>query len=197
MADKLGVQKVAWIVGDIKQPEWPKTYVEGMGRTYTANIRQHVGAKWLRSNTVFGDFLDIMIEELWFELMFGGFMEPVEYYEQLEPIREDGEATGEVTNWTSEEERRFAEDEATVEAAMDSIEESQAANPAYDPTTTTAMFPDSSPGVEAEPDDVETKRSPPTWAPPEPSYEPESSSGGGGWSSDDGGGGGGGDSSFD
>jgi hypothetical protein len=206
MATKLGIDRSAWIVADIQKNSWDRisgkvqTYSGGGGRRYPATIRQHEGALWLRNNSIFGEFAEIMIEELWFELMFGGFAEDVAYYEELEPIREDGELTGDVTNWVTAEEQGDYEstlsmvDEAAERAAETGEPQITAEQDSSDFFASQSMIGSSSGPSDPPPapsyDPVEETK--PTYSPPAaPSYEPPPSSydGGGGGGEYDGGGG--------
>ena len=104
MAQKLSVSRLVWVVDDIREPSSSIGYKMGHRSGITPNPRARMqGVAWIRDESFFCDFLDIMIEELWFELMFCLFDQPVEYYEDLEAVFVDGERSGGLETFISSE----------------------------------------------------------------------------------------------
>ena len=100
IADELRLaSRSTFVVTDVRKTEWHvsyKTYASGAGCVYKSTIDQHQGAGWIYNHTIFGDFTNIMISELWYELMFIGFTKPVSFYKSLTPIRDK---TDYVVDW--------------------------------------------------------------------------------------------------
>jgi len=91
MSTRLGIYRAVWVISDIQRDDWDNSYTQGFGNKYQPYISRRHTAEWLIDETVLGNHLDIMAGELWFEFMFTGFRQPVEYYQSIEPIFDGSE----------------------------------------------------------------------------------------------------------
>lgn len=180
MANKLDIKRNTWIVDDIRKKSSSNSYKGGNSGIIPLRSVRASGASWIREHSIFGDFLDIMIEELWFELMFCDFYEPIEYYEGLEAVFADD---GGFEAWNEAEvDTTFAE---AIKSDPEPVPEPvEAIKPEPEPDPTPEPMEATKPEPVPEPE-------PAHYEPPEPHYEPPSDSydSGDSYSDDSGGGG--------
>lgn len=171
MAARLRTNRSIWCVTDIRSLHDNFAYKSGQSGIRPLRNSGSVVA-WLREDSIFGEFLELMVEELWYHFIYDGFFEPVEYYNELEPAWENGNRDEGLVGIT-EPAVGQPEPETAVDAEISDSKPELFATPPMEPVQESVAEPEPERYV-PEP----TQYSPPPVSEPDYSYDSSSDSGG-------------------